>query len=371
MNMLAESPIKIKQEDVGNRYKDSKVPMATFIEDYINGRVNVEGDMLQFFKRRDQYLNYMPTWDHLQFLVSNFLPEVLIHSQEQDIRIGQEHYDRGKDFFGAFLGESMIYTSGKFDSIDQSLEKAQENKMNEVCNNLQIKEGEKYLDIGCGWGTLIAHAAKHYGANATGVTVAKEGAAFARQRSKDYGVEDKVRLLNIDYRDIPEETYDKISCLEMAEHVGVKNFQPFMQQIYDLLDDDGLFYLQIAGLRRGFVLEDLNWGLFMNKYIFPGADASTPVSWVIEQLEKVNFEVSKMENVGIHYSHTIHNWYKNWLANKEFVLSKYGTWWFRLFEIFLAWSTIIAAQGSSTCWMITAHKNLNNFDRNIYIGENK
>ena len=157
----------------------------------------------------------------------------------------------------------------------------------------------------------------------------------------------------------------------MAEHVGVKNFQTFMQQIYDLLDDDGLFYLQIAGLRRGFILEDLNWGLFMGKYIFPGADASTPVSWVIEQLEKVNFEVSKMENIGIHYSHTIHNWYKNWLANKEFVLSKYGTWWFRLFEIFLAWSTIIAAQGSSTCWMITAHKNLNKFDRNIYIGENK
>lgn len=351
----------------------SKVPITTLIEDYIHERLDIEGDFRAFIRARQTVADYKFVADHFKFLFTNFLPEVLIHSQEQDVRIGRAHYDRGNDFFGWFLGPRMIYTSGFFKTADESLEQAQDNKMKLVAEKLQLKKGEKYLDIGCGWGTLVATAAKEYGVDATGITIAEKGAAFGNQRIGDYGAADKARVLTVDYRDIPRTVYDKISCLEMAEHVGVKNFGKFMEQVYDLLADDGIFYLQIAGLRAkkgniGFHLEDLVWGLFMNKYIFPGADASMPLSFVVKNLEAAGFEIHSVENVGIHYSLTISRWYDNWMQNREAVTKQYGEWWFRLWQVFLGWSVEIAAQGSSTCFQIVANKNLDHFNRDRWIG---
>jgi len=359
--------------DVAPRYEGHKVPITHLIEDYINERVDIPGDFREFIAKRNNLVEYKFVADHFKFMFTNFLPEVLIHSKEQDKRIGQEHYDRGNDFFGWFLGPRMVYTSGFFHTLDDGLEAAQDAKIKLVCEKLQMKPGQKYLDIGCGWGTLIAAAARDYGVDATGVTIAEKGAAFATERIADYGVSDKARVLNLDYRDIPKQRYDKISCLEMAEHVGVRKFQAFMRQIFDLLADDGLFYLQIAGLRAkhgtlGFHLEDLVWGLFMNKYIFPGADASMPLSFVVENLEKAGFEIHSVENVGIHYSITISRWYDNWMENREAITKTYGEWWFRLFQVFLGWSVHIAAQGSSTCFQVVANKNLDGFDRNRWVG---
>jgi cyclopropane fatty-acyl-phospholipid synthase-like methyltransferase len=159
----------------------------------------------------------------------------------------------------------------------------------------------------------------------------------------------------------------------MAEHVGVRRFGTFLEQVSGLLEDDGLFFLQIAGLRAkngmlGFHLEDLVWGLFMNKYIFPGADASMPLSFVVENLEKAGFEIHSVENIGIHYSLTISRWYDNWMQNRDAVVKTYGEWWFRLWQVFLGWSVEIAGQGSSTAFQLVANKNLNRFDRRRWIG---
>jgi len=181
-----------------------------------------------------------------------------------------------------------------------------------------------------------------------------------------------------DYRDIPKTKFNKITCLEMAEHVGIRRFPTFMNQVKDLLEDDGVFYLQIAGLRRFWQMEDLVWGLFMNKYIFPGADASLPLFWVCNQLEYAGFEVQAVDTVGVHYSRTIELWYQNWQKNRKPIEAKYGVRMYRLWNFFLAWSTIIARQGSATCFQITAHKNSNAFNRlglsnprRLSIGENK
>lgn len=148
-----------------------------------------------------------------------------------------------------------------------------------------------------------------------------------------------------------------------------------MQQIYDMLEDDGLFYMQIAGLRERDSLftgpnkEDLVWGLFMNEYIFSGADASMPLHWDLKRLEKVGFEVHSVENIGIHYGKTIHYWYKNWMRNREKVIEKYGERTFRIYSIFLGWSVFIARQGGSTAYQILCRKNLNTADRNRFIGK--
>ena len=105
----------------------------------------------------------------------------------------------------------------------------------------------------------------------------------------------------------------------------------------------------------------------MGTYIFPAADASTPLAWFTGQVESAGFEVWTTQNIGIHYSRTLKQWYENWLMNRDAVVSKYGEWWFRLWCMFLSWSSIIASQGSSTCWQISMHKNIDSLDRKRYI----
>jgi cyclopropane fatty-acyl-phospholipid synthase-like methyltransferase len=361
--------VVVKDNNVAPRYKNGvKTPITTFIEDYMNGRVDLNCDVQDLFKARTQFFNYQFVGHHLKFLFSRFIPEVAIHSKAQDERIVRDHYDRGNDFFGGFLGDRMCYTSGFFKTGYEDLETAQDQKMDLICQKLQMKAGERHLDIGCGWGTLVAHAAKYYGTDSTGITIAQKGADYGNDQIDRWGVHGKARIHRMDYRSIPQDKFDKISCLEMAEHVGVKHFQKFMRQISGLLKDDGLFFLQIAGLRAGYHQESLIWGGFMSEYIFPGADASCPLSFVVKHMERAGFEVHSVETIGIHYSYTIQKWYHNWQKNKDAIISAYGQWWFRCWEVFLAWSVDIAKQGNSTCFQLIMNKNLDQFNRTRWFG---
>jgi len=146
----------------------------------------------------------------------------------------------------------------------------------------------------------------------------------------------------------------------MSEHIGIRDYQKFCHAVRAVLKDDGIFYLQIAGLRRNWQYEDLVWGLFMNRYVFPGADASCPLYWDVEQLERSGFEIRSVSNEGVHYGLTIYAWYKNWVMNKAKVVKAYGEKSWRNWSIFLAWSYMIAMQGSSTVYMISMTKNFPN-----------
>jgi cyclopropane fatty-acyl-phospholipid synthase-like methyltransferase len=303
--------------------------------------------------------------------VRTFLRQNVGHGIVADKEEIAHVYNAGNDFYANFLGPRMVYTSGIWQSKRESLEDAQDRKLETVCRQLQLKPGEELLDLGCGWGTLIRYAAKNFGVNGTGVTLAEEQKAWHEARAKEEGVTTTTVRVH-DYRLIPhgpnDKKFDKISCLEMAEHVGIKNFQKFLHQVDAMLKDDGIFYLQIAGLRRKWQFEDLVWGLFMGRYIFPAADASCPLGFVTSQLERAGFEVHRVENCGTHYSLTIKAWYDNWQRNKARVLAEYdktktyrggkgAEWYYRLWTVFLAWSTCIAAQGSSTVFMVTVTKN--------------
>ncbi|KAK3812877.1 MAG: Mycolic acid cyclopropane synthetase-domain-containing protein [Benniella sp.] len=344
----------------------NRIPMETFFEAYFDGKIDINMDCLELLERRHDWASFRMTAGQAKFFVTQWIPELIWHSKKQDEDQVRDHYDRGDDFYAAFLGPRMIYTSGVMSDVNknETLEEMQDNKMKLVCEKMRLKKGERHLDIGCGWGTLTAYAAKNYGTDSTGVTLALKQTEFGNNRIKEYGVPaTQARIKNCDYRDIPNEKWDKITCLEMAEHVGVLRFNEFLLQIKDMLNDDGLFYMQVAGLRCTWQYEDFIWGLFMAKYVFPGADASTPLYWYIKQLECAGFEVQNVDTVGVHYSATIYRWYQNWMSNKDAMISAYGKRWFRTWEIFLAWSTIISRQGSATCYQIVAHKNLNSFDR--------
>lgn len=350
------------------RWGDGPVPMSTLYDAYFDGAIDIPGDLYDFLRNRKSMVKYSLTWTHLKWAVTNFIPEVAIHSKDQDRRIVREHYDRGNDFFGWFLGERMVYTSGFFQSPSESLEKAQDNKMELVCRKLQLEQGERLLDIGCGWGTLTRHAARYHGVDATGVTIAERQTEFGNKRIADWGLSKTARIECRDYRDIPGgQKFDKISSLEMVEHVGVKNLRAFYDQVHELLADDGLFLLQWTGLRRGLRPEDLIWGLFMNRYIFPGADASLCPSAMLKVMEKAKFESHSVENISTHYGWTIKRWYDNWESNRAEIVAAYGDRWFRIWRFFLAWSTIIAEQGNAACFQVILHKNADQFDRTRWI----
>ncbi|KNE67694.1 hypothetical protein AMAG_12428 [Allomyces macrogynus ATCC 38327] len=354
------------QKRFGGRAPGStKVPMEELFEAYFDEKVDLKGDVLDVLEQRYDYAQFQFSLGQFLFFLTQWVPETIWHSRTQDQDQVCEHYDRGNDFYAAFLGPRMVYTSGLVadPSTRESLEQLQDNKLERVCQIMQMKAGERHLDIGCGWSTLTIHAAKHYGTHSTGVTLSKNQVEFGGRRAEENGVADRVHFLHMDYRDIPYAKYDKITCLEMAEHVGVRNFPKFLEQVRGMLTDDGLFYLQIAGLRRRWTFEDLIWGLFMAKYVFPGADASMPLAWVIGQLETAGFEVRESHTVGVHYSATIERWYRNWIRNRAVMSERYGERLTRVWEVFLAWSTIISRQGSATCYQIVAHKNLNQFKR--------
>ena len=362
--------VVFNDQKLAARYADRPMPMSTLYEAYFDGDLDIPGDLPAFLKQRNLFVKYTLTPAHLKWAVTNFVPEVTIHSKAQDQRIVREHYDRGNDFFGWFLGERMVYTSAFFEHPSQTLEQGQDNKLDLVCRKLQLERGQRFLDIGCGWGTLARHAAEHYGVDATGVTIAEEQTKFGNGRIQAAALDERARIVCKDYRDIPAAKYDKIASLEMVEHVGVKNLVSFYERVRDLLADDGLFLLQWTGLRRGLRPEDLIWGLFMNKYIFPGADASLCPSAMLKAMEKAGWETHSVENVSIHYGWTIQKWHQNWLSNKERVIAAYGERWFRIWHFFLAWSVIIAEQGNASCFQVVLNKNLDQFDRTRWVLKN-
>jgi len=365
-----------KDKAFERKYRGQKIPIETLYEAYFDGKLDlVNPDLLATLYERESYSRFVLGWNHIKFFLLQFIPELLTHSRSQDVEQVRGHYDRGDDFYAGFLGPTMIYTGGIFHSFEETLEEAQANKMNLIANKIHLKPGDQHLDIGCGWGTFISHCAKHYGTDSTGVTLGINQTKWANDVAAAAGVSERARALCMDYRDIPERTnnkkYDKITCLEMSEHVGVKYYSNFCQQVKSMLKDDGVFYLQIAGLRRAWQFEDFNWGLFMGKYIFPGADASCPLGWVINQLESNGFEIRSEETMGIHYSATIKRWYDNWVEpdNQKYIEAKYGQRWFRLWQWFLAWSVISPEQGSASCYQIVAHKNTRSFDRKQWVAE--
>ncbi len=354
---------------LAKRFANDRIPIDTLWEAYFDGALDIPGDIYALLEDRHAVAKHPFTQEHVKYFFTKFVPEFAVHSKAYDEKLVRWHYDRGDDFFAAFLGPRMVYTSGFFTNQNQTVEQAQDQKLDLVCQKLMLEPGQRFLDIGCGWGTLTMHAAKHYGVDATGVTISQNQTAFAMERVKANGLDGKARILCKDYRDIGSSRFDRISNLEMVEHVGVKNLKPFYEQVYDLLDDQGLFLMQWTGLRRQSKMEDLVWGLFMAKYVFAGADASLPLAPMMNVMEKANWEIHSVENISYHYRITIKKWHDNWLANKAQVLAAYGERWFRIWHVFLAWATTIAAQGTAACFQVIAHKNLNHFDRTRWIGK--
>ncbi|MGP4048465.1 class I SAM-dependent methyltransferase [Streptomyces sp. 2A115] len=236
-----------------------------------------------------------------------------LHSLRRDRAAISHHYDVGNDFYALFLGPSMVYSCGYWESDPASgrtLEDAQEAKLELVCRKLALRQGQRLLDVGCGWGSMALHAAKHHGVEVVGVTISEEQALLARERVRDAGLTDRIEIRVQDYREIDDGPYDAISSIGMAEHVGTQQYLAYAGRLHGLLRPGGrLLNHQIA---RRPVQREAKYQLnaFIDRYVFPDGELST-VGSTVALLEQAGFEVRDVESLREHYALTLRAWVTN------------------------------------------------------------
>jgi cyclopropane-fatty-acyl-phospholipid synthase len=226
------------------------------------------------------------------------------HSPERDRRSVRHHYDVSNDFFALFLDESMTYSCAFFSRDGSSLEAAQHAKLELVCTKLALRKGERVLDVGCGWGSFAIHAAREHGVSVTGITLSEPQAQLARQRVADAGLEDRVDIRVMDYRELAGEPYDAIASIGMVEHVGANRIDEYMRTLARLLRPGGrLLNHGIARLRYG----EPEAGPFSERYVFPDA-APLHLSRIQAAVEAAGLETHHVEGFREDYAETLRHW---------------------------------------------------------------
>ncbi|MEU2059879.1 cyclopropane-fatty-acyl-phospholipid synthase family protein [Streptomyces sp. NPDC013455] len=237
-----------------------------------------------------------------------------LHTRRTDKRAVSHHYDVGNDFYELVLGPSMVYSCAYWDAAGEgaTLESAQRDKLELVCAKLGLRDGQRLLDVGCGWGSMAIHAAREHGVSVVGVTLSQEQAAYARKRVADEGLTDRVEIRVQDYRDVMDGPFDAISSIGMAEHVGAERYLQYARRLHSLLKPGGrLLNHQIA--RRPQRDESAyEVDAFIDAYVFPDGELA-PVGTTVTQLERAGFEVRDVESIREHYALTL----RRWVANLE------------------------------------------------------
>jgi cyclopropane-fatty-acyl-phospholipid synthase len=226
------------------------------------------------------------------------------HSLGRDRRAVRHHYDVGNEFFALFLDRSMTYSCAIFSRGATTLEEAQEEKLELVCQKLALAPGERVLDVGCGWGSFPIHAASRHGVSVVGITLSEPQAALARRRAEEAGVGDRVDIRVADYRELRDEPFDAIASIGMVEHVGASRIDLYGERLAALLKPGGrLLNHGISRLRHS----DPEAGQFSNRYVFPDG-APLHLSRVLLALERAGFVTEHAEGFGADYAETLHHW---------------------------------------------------------------
>ena len=244
-------------------------------------------------------------------------------SKKRAFIIGEKHYDLGNELFENMLDKQMMYSCAYWKDVD-TLDQAQEAKLDLICQKLKLKPGMKVLDIGCGWGGFAKYAAEKFGVEVVGVTVSKEQVEFGTRLCKGLPVE--IRLQ--DYRDVKEK-FDRIVSIGMFEHVGLKNYKIYMKSVYNSLKDDGLFLLHTIGKNKS----SLSVDPWINKYIFP--NGMLPSIKQIANTTEGLFVMEDWHSFGAYYDKTLMAWHRNFQENWKNIESNYDQRFYRMWEYYL------------------------------------
>jgi cyclopropane-fatty-acyl-phospholipid synthase len=247
-------------------------------------------------------------------------PAGRLHSVRRDQASVRHHYDVSNRFYRLLLGPSLVYSCAYFESEDDSLERAQERKLELICRKLRLRPDERLLDIGCGWGSLVLHAAQHHGVRALGVTLSEPQAELARQRAAEAGLADRVEVRVLDYRELDERPFDKISSVGMYEHVGRAQLDTYVDVVHRLLRPGGLFLNH--GITR-IHTEPPRGPTFIGRYVFPDGELH-PVTDITGALEAGGFEIRDVESLREHYALTLRRWVANLAAGRAEAIAEIG-----------------------------------------------
>ena len=236
------------------------------------------------------------------------------HARGRDAKAVSHHYDVGNDFYALVLGPSMVYSCAYFEqepSAAYTLEDAQRAKLDLVGRKLDLGEDMRLLDVGCGWGSFVIHAAREYGARAVGITLSEEQAHFARTAVASLGLDDRVDIRVQDYRDVPDGPYDAIASIGMAEHVGLFQLGEYAAHLHALLAPGGRLLNHAISRRPGPPGDPKgDKTSFIDRYVFPDGELH-PLSTMVDVLESAGFEVRDVESLREHYADTLRAWVSN------------------------------------------------------------
>lgn len=279
--------------------------------------------------------------------------DVKSHSLEENREAIAFHYDLSNEFYALWLGEGMVYSCAYFEAPDSSLEAAQRAKLDHICRKLRLAPGERMLDIGCGWGALIMHAAQHYGVHAHGITLSRRQFDLASQRIRAAGLQDRVTIEMRDYRELDgHHCYDRIASVGMFEHVGLKNLPVYFDTVQRLLTPHGLF------LNHGITHDEDGWGKalssrFINRYVFPDGELDT-VSNIQRVMERSKFEILDVEALRPHYAKTLRHWVARLESQHQRALEHVNETTYRIWRLYMAASAMEFESGELGVYQIVA-----------------
>ena len=307
----------------------SKLMESTSIalgEAYMDGTLVIEGDL---YYALNHFLGQMDSFstsgDVLSKLTHNPLTK---KKQAEEV---QSHYDIGNDFYKLWLDETMCYSCAYFKTPEDTLYQAQVNKVDRILEKLYLHEGDRLLDIGCGWGFLLIEAAKKYKIKGTGITLSHEQYDEFNRRIKDQHLEDYLTVKLMDYRDLPKSglKFDRVVSVGMVEHVSRDNYQLFNDCVDAVLEEGGLFLLHfISGMH------EKPGDAWMSKYIFPGGMLPSLREMITDMTED-NFHVQDVENLRMHYNMTLLEWDKNFRAQLDKVRTMFDERFIRMWDLYL------------------------------------
>lgn len=306
----------------------SSMPTLVLAEAYMNEEIEIEGSIENLissaYRKAGSFLTDQ----------SGFGKSVLKlmhgHNQKESRADIHSHYDIGNDFYQKWLDPTMTYSCAYFEHEDMSLEDAQIAKVHHILSKLNSQPGNRLLDIGCGWGTLIFTAAQEYGLNAVGVTLSDEQYAYVSQKIEELGLQDKVKVFLMDYRDLNEGEFDYITSVGMFEHVGKENLEMYFQKVYDYLKPNGRALIHgITGQHRGAGVDP-----FIEKYIFPGGYIPN-ISENIDHIMTANLQLDDLEPLRRHYQKTLEIWDENYLKVYDEVEKEMGRPFARMWNLYL------------------------------------
>ena len=327
---------------------------------YVSGHLDIEGDMYEALARMTKAQNIsMTVAEKLRLLQALGGPKLLLHrlppppqevrmksrwrtgrlhSKDRDASAISHHYDVSNQFYEWVLGPTMAYTCACYPSEDATLEEAQATKFDLVARKLGLHEGMRLLDVGCGWGGMVMHAAREYGVKALGVTLSAQQAAWAQAAIEQEGLSGLAEVRHLDYRDVPETGFDAVSSIGLTEHIGKQNLPSYFAFLYSKLKPGGRL-LNHCITRPDNTEPPIRKNGFINRYVFPDGELEGP-GYLISLMHDAGFELRHEENLREHYAKTLAAWCVNLDAHWDEAVKEVGQGTARVWRLYMAGSRL-------------------------------